>query len=175
MIGNGIIASVRNARRLVAHWSPSLWYIWIPNNGKAAYWLSASAKSHLSDVIEWWLTAKTASSKAIGRQRGRCIEWICINQECKYTTKNKKSSNSVVSHRYGTVGMNVCSSRVLYENDVFRKGLDILRDSCRRAQHTDSSYRSGRASEQVQFVTSASCAQLLALGRSPRVDIWNCI
>jgi hypothetical protein len=35
-IGNGIIATVRKARILVAHWCPSLWYICTPKSGNTA-------------------------------------------------------------------------------------------------------------------------------------------
>lgn len=38
--GNGIMATVRNERTLVAHWYPKFWYIWVPNRGNAATYAS---------------------------------------------------------------------------------------------------------------------------------------
>ncbi len=43
--GNGSIATVKNASRLVAHWKPSFSYICIPNNGNAPVtWVSSVYK-----------------------------------------------------------------------------------------------------------------------------------
>ena len=95
--GNGIIATVKNANKLVAHWSPSLWYICTPKSGNAAVGWSASAQEWRFDpsrvgLENCGLTAKAASSKTICSQRTGCIEGICVNEEGENTAKDKERS-----------------------------------------------------------------------------------
>lgn len=105
--GNGIIATVRKASTLVAHWYPSLLYICTPKRGNTAgeelvrlgkfcwIWIGfifvcSQIKRRVERIEELKRTSKRTAHETVCCQWTSGILRIGVNKECEYPCEDEK-------------------------------------------------------------------------------------